>query len=452
MAPKSPKLRTSCDACGNAKVKCDKQHPRCGRCSTYGLRCVYGVSQKHGKPYRKKLDYEPRGSLDQQMQPQMQSSASPQCSASPAMLSTQGYYSEIQTSFDIPLPDFSSSSMDVSPLFDTSAGSPTPLAEQLGSLDSYFPQLAQVDSSTSDSSSVHSYTTPSDSSILSAGTTPLDWGSPFGSFSELPYTYGANHPTEPITKPIPSAVQDPPIHVQYRPATCSRGLSGQTECFAEVTKILNVLHALSTTTHQTQPNLQAPIKAFSSLALSEATPTTQNSSFDDILSILQQSVTSLTPVLDCTCMQQNDLIMLFASSLTILLDHHRMAAAFSESYHTHRTPPNCPQAMYARVNPSASPYVAFDNSQGYTLSPNTFSNQQGFQGNPKFTDTKDYWPLRRLLLVNNLKKVARTIATMEQTRKRVKDKKREDFAITLTSWLKGELGRTVLYIEGRKAD
>jgi hypothetical protein len=46
------KLRASCDACAASKVKCSKEHPICARCSATGLRCIYGVSRKHGKPGR----------------------------------------------------------------------------------------------------------------------------------------------------------------------------------------------------------------------------------------------------------------------------------------------------------------------------------------------------------------------------------------------------------------
>ena len=54
-APRQPKLRSSCDRCGVAKLKCDRGRPQCGRCAPLGLECVYGVSRKMGKPAREKL-------------------------------------------------------------------------------------------------------------------------------------------------------------------------------------------------------------------------------------------------------------------------------------------------------------------------------------------------------------------------------------------------------------
>ncbi|KAF2204081.1 hypothetical protein GQ43DRAFT_461050 [Delitschia confertaspora ATCC 74209] len=53
--PRQPKLRSSCDECGAAKLKCDRGQPECGRCISLGLLCVYGVSRKMGKPSRRRL-------------------------------------------------------------------------------------------------------------------------------------------------------------------------------------------------------------------------------------------------------------------------------------------------------------------------------------------------------------------------------------------------------------
>ncbi|GAW18497.1 hypothetical protein ANO14919_079730 [Xylariales sp. No.14919] len=56
--PRAPgphfKLRSSCDACGQAKTKCDRTRPACLRCISQGVKCVYGVSRKSGKPPRRR--------------------------------------------------------------------------------------------------------------------------------------------------------------------------------------------------------------------------------------------------------------------------------------------------------------------------------------------------------------------------------------------------------------
>ena len=48
------KLRSSCDRCGAAKLRCDRSQPECTRCLSVGIACVYGVSRKAGKPPRKR--------------------------------------------------------------------------------------------------------------------------------------------------------------------------------------------------------------------------------------------------------------------------------------------------------------------------------------------------------------------------------------------------------------
>ena len=43
------KLRESCNACNQAKVKCDKTQPWCTRCTSRGVKCVYSFSLRSGK-------------------------------------------------------------------------------------------------------------------------------------------------------------------------------------------------------------------------------------------------------------------------------------------------------------------------------------------------------------------------------------------------------------------
>jgi hypothetical protein len=44
----TPKYRSACDACGSAKVRCDRSKPKCGRCTTRELSCNYGIDNQHG--------------------------------------------------------------------------------------------------------------------------------------------------------------------------------------------------------------------------------------------------------------------------------------------------------------------------------------------------------------------------------------------------------------------
>ncbi|EFQ33702.1 hypothetical protein CGRA01v4_01999 [Colletotrichum graminicola] len=47
---RSGKLRQTCDPCSEAKVKCDKGNPRCGRCDRLSYDCVYSPARRIGRP------------------------------------------------------------------------------------------------------------------------------------------------------------------------------------------------------------------------------------------------------------------------------------------------------------------------------------------------------------------------------------------------------------------
>ncbi|KAF2787027.1 hypothetical protein K505DRAFT_258600 [Melanomma pulvis-pyrius CBS 109.77] len=43
-------MRTVCDACARAKVKCDKVKPTCQRCSNKSISRNYSLSKRHALP------------------------------------------------------------------------------------------------------------------------------------------------------------------------------------------------------------------------------------------------------------------------------------------------------------------------------------------------------------------------------------------------------------------
>lgn len=43
------KLRDTCDACANSKLKCTKEKPTCSRCAKKGISCTYTVSKRKGR-------------------------------------------------------------------------------------------------------------------------------------------------------------------------------------------------------------------------------------------------------------------------------------------------------------------------------------------------------------------------------------------------------------------
>ncbi|KAL4746294.1 hypothetical protein BDW72DRAFT_38406 [Aspergillus terricola var. indicus] len=43
------KLRASCDACNESKVRCSQTKPKCARCDKQGIHCIYGLSRRSHK-------------------------------------------------------------------------------------------------------------------------------------------------------------------------------------------------------------------------------------------------------------------------------------------------------------------------------------------------------------------------------------------------------------------
>jgi len=48
--PEPLKLRSSCDRCSLAKVKCSKEKPQCQRCGNLAISCNYSRAMRMGKP------------------------------------------------------------------------------------------------------------------------------------------------------------------------------------------------------------------------------------------------------------------------------------------------------------------------------------------------------------------------------------------------------------------
>ena len=102
-----PKLRSSCDGCGTAKVKCDRGHPLCRRCENLGLPCVYGLSRKFGKPPRKR----PAADLDATSEERVRTS----WTAQSRHHQTPTGFEELPRITSPPLANFSDLAVDVFP-------------------------------------------------------------------------------------------------------------------------------------------------------------------------------------------------------------------------------------------------------------------------------------------------------------------------------------------------
>ncbi|KAL4806305.1 hypothetical protein BDV18DRAFT_160373 [Aspergillus unguis] len=52
--PKSVKVRSTCNACQQAKIRCSHERPSCKRCQKHNISCVYSISRRLGRPAKKR--------------------------------------------------------------------------------------------------------------------------------------------------------------------------------------------------------------------------------------------------------------------------------------------------------------------------------------------------------------------------------------------------------------
>lgn len=52
--PKSVKVRSTCNACQQAKIRCSHEKPSCRRCQKHRIDCIYSMSRRLGRPAKKR--------------------------------------------------------------------------------------------------------------------------------------------------------------------------------------------------------------------------------------------------------------------------------------------------------------------------------------------------------------------------------------------------------------
>ncbi|KAL6236131.1 hypothetical protein BDW75DRAFT_250319 [Aspergillus navahoensis] len=52
--PKSVKIRQTCNACQQAKIRCGHERPSCKRCQKHNIDCIYSISRRLGRPAKKR--------------------------------------------------------------------------------------------------------------------------------------------------------------------------------------------------------------------------------------------------------------------------------------------------------------------------------------------------------------------------------------------------------------
>lgn len=280
-----PKLRSSCDGCGAAKLKCDRGQPECGRCVSYGLSCVYGPLQRMGKPPR-------QGRVPKdQIQDQQRKEASLVIDGQ----DTGGPPSSSATEAD-------NAWWDVNTIWENHNTDNGIITDGNLNLGPHFPQFAFDDWAAAER----------------CHNSPLQ-----DSHEDEVVATAANRPS-PDVVPAASSV---PASAPVRPPVADRPWSH--DCLGEAREILGSLPVLNSENHH---GFCLPLSSSSSSSSNSATgPATLDAGecrvpLDHVLHLNRVACERLTRLLGCSCARLPHLILLYASIISRMLSWYHQAA------------------------------------------------------------------------------------------------------------------------------
>lgn len=413
-----PKLRSSCDACGAAKVRCDKTQPRCGRCVAGGLNCVYGLSRKFGKAPRKKPPVDTNISTETLPRPLAQSSQQSSMSCCPDfrhLTSARPIKYEPQPVSGYGLEDNLMAMNSVYPNHDLFLRSPA-------TVDAFDDPFAFSDTPTSTTfgSDPRGTVDPLDLTFPSAE---------FQSFTEWVHSDDLMHTTE------HSDVDSAPSLTSSSRASSHDFLHGLPDSM------------IAADTHNCHKLAYSTLESLSfrqeSLHLAQGEPLTQT--MDKVLNRNKQAVNNMHQLLKCSCSKSPHLAMLYASITSKILMWYQLATGCttpttSWDYFSSLSNPTPP------LSASSSPTIGFMQPSSPVAQANQFvvTPMQFSVGAFSVDDESAAEALRKQLLLSELKKAGNLIDLLSiQGRDALATGEVNDIYSALGTWLKCELNRTI---------
>lgn len=431
-----PKLRSSCDACGAAKVRCDKTQPRCGRCVAGGLTCVYGLSRKFGKAPRKKPPVDTNISTETLPRPLAQNAQ-------------QQQQQQQQNSLSSCCPDMRHLSSVPRPLslkYEPTPMSPYGLDDSLMAMsggyashrDMFLPSPATMDTFEDH----FSFSDPPTSAGLGPdprGTVdPLDLTFPSSDFQSYAEWV---QPDELMHSPASQDADTAPSLISRTSSLDS--LSGYPEAV--------LMSQQQADTHNCNKLAYATLESLSfrqqdTLACaSKGEPLTQT--MDKVLNRNKQAVHNMHQLLKCPCSKSPHLAMLYASIVSKVLMWYQLAAGCTKpttswdyfaALSNQPTPP---------LSASSSPSMAFvqPGSPGLAQSNQCIVTPMQFSvGAFSVDDESAQEALRKQLLLSELKKAGNLIDLLSiHGRDELATGEVNDVYSALGTWLRCELNRTI---------
>lgn len=435
-----PKLRSSCDACGAAKVRCDKTQPRCGRCVAGGLNCVYGLSRKFGKAPRKKPPVDtnvpgetiprPLAQNAQQQQQQHQQQSSLSCCPDYRHLSgaTRPVKYEPQSAVSS-----NNYGLEDSLMAMTSYAGHDMFLRSPDTMDSFGDHFSFPDTT-------HNPTLGSDP--RQHGTVdPLELtftsSSDFQSFAEWIHPDDLMHTPESQTHDGADPASSMPMH--HSSASISSLESHSTHGLPDTSLLQTDSHSCHKLAYATLEGL-----SFRNDSLANGEHLTQT--MDKVLNRNKQAVNSMHQLLQCPCSKSPHLAMLYASITSKILMWYQLAAGctkpttswdYFSSLGNQPTPP---------LSASSSPSMTFVTPTSPVAAQNNFvvTPMQFSVGAFSVDDESAQEALRKQLLLSELKKAGNLIDLLSiQGRDELASGEVNDIYSALGTWLKCELNRTI---------
>lgn len=442
-APKSadkerrPKLRASCDACAASKVKCNKEHPICARCSANGSQCIYGVSRKHGKPGRTRKR-NPDGT--------------PFIKASKQRPSPDGSeFGKFRVQPEPvlqPLPDLSETASNWS-----SNWSSTPSLPGTPELDFDFemtPEPFYMDTDLTFMDDILLPTIQLEPEPMQSIEPELTFRDPFAKrqsvqldlpdIEALRDFVGGNN-VNPMDYSFQDANFDPyllntaPISTPQSPKTV---MNNNYSSMRRVSVSMPSSHCCYTLAYSTLESL----RIIGTDASSQAFPSMECKSLDNVLSITRLAVSSVMTLLSCPCSSDPHLAMLYSSITSKLLTWYQIAAGVNvtaSSLSSGSLSPTSSDFSSSLSTPASETEMGFN----IALQPLQFGVYQ--------FDEAEQQRLRRQVVLRELKNCGQLVDALANWRGDGGGEQGEFLYDVLGAWLKSELFKTVQEIEGAQA-
>ncbi|KAG8526116.1 uncharacterized protein KY384_000109 [Bacidia gigantensis] len=181
----------------------------------------------------------------------------------------------------------------------------------------------------------------------------------------------------------------------------------------------------------------------------------QAGTLDEILRVNQRAITRIFEMLQCTCARKPDMAMLLGSIITKILAWHRRACSKSgdldpylpvDPLFPHPSGTTTPMSSQSSTGVN-SPYRKrpWDHENMETINPAILSklSAEPVRVGKFVPDDEVQGPIRRLLILSNLKKVRPMIDCLGRLSETYEDNASKNLFTMLRMWLREELSRTV---------